>query len=505
MHPQLTPGAHRALAAALTWSARLRATDVEPLHVLMGLLDEDEGRPALLLQQQGVAVAAARATLVGDRATVEAPAGTTDHDPFEHGLVRHLALAAKRLALDLTNEKTVSSEHLLLAILEQDPSLRATLSGFGFDVHRLRDQMQADASVPPLTLDEPLDLPEPADHLDAARILDANANRAREALRVLEDYCRFVLNDVFLSGECKQLRHGLADALADVPGALLAAARDTEHDVGAKLTTPSEGERASLHAVVVANAKRLQEALRSLEEYGKFRHPDLGKAIEALRYRTYTLDRALQLGAAARQRLAEVRLYLLLTGASCAASLEWTIEQAVAGGVQMVQLREKDLGDRDLLARAVRVRRAARKAGVPMIVNDRPDIARLADVDGVHLGQDDLAVQDARRILGADAIIGVSTHNKAQAEQAVRDGASYLGVGPTFPSGTKRFDNLAGLDYVRAVANLTAIPAFAIGGITPRNAEQVVAAGLRRVAISQAIAQADDPRAVAAQFRAILG
>ena len=213
-------------------------------------------------------------------------------------------------------------------------------------------------------------------------------------MRVVEDYCRFVLDDAFLSGEWKRLRHDLAAALAGLPAEHLLAARETQRDVGAGISTEAEGERESLAAVATANGKRVQEALRSLEEFGKVRDPDLGRALEQLRYRSYTLERAAGLGAAARDRLTDVRLCLLLTAAHCAGSPEWTIRETAAGGAGMIQLREKELSDRELLERAREVRRWTREAGVLFIVNDRPDVARLVEADGVHLGQDDLPVKE---------------------------------------------------------------------------------------------------------------
>ncbi len=144
------------------------------------------------------------------------------------------------------------------------------------------------------------------------------------------------------------------------------------------------------------------------------------------------------------------------------------------------------------------VRRWTHKAGVLFIVNDRPDIARLSEADGVHLGQDDLPIKDARRILGPDAIVGVSTHSLEEVRQAVLDGATYIGVGPTFPSATKAFDDFPGVDFVRAALDETSLPAFAIGGINLGTIAAVTAAGARRVAVSHAIARAEDPHAVAA-------
>ena len=137
-------------------------------------------------------------------------------------------------------------------------------------------------------------------------------------------------------------------------------------------------------------------------------------------------------------------------------------------------------------------------------MNDRPDLARLVEADGVHLGQEDLPVKEARRILGPDALIGVSTHSLDQVQRAVLQGASYIGVGPTFASSTKEFDELAGLDFVRAATAETTLPAFVLGGVTAANVGDVVAAGGRRVAVSAAVARAADPRAAAAQLRQAL-
>jgi thiamine-phosphate pyrophosphorylase len=381
--------------------------------------------------------------------------------------------------------------------------VRAALEPFGFRP----DEMEAHINSrrgPPLQLDEPLDLAEPTQRVDAARALDACANRAREGLRVAEDYCRFVLDDRFLTGELKRLRHDLTALLAELPSDVMLSARDTLGDVGTTLTTEAEQRRDSLAEIVQANLKRLQEALRSLEEFGKLYGAELGTALEQMRYRAYTLEKAILLGTTARQRLQSARLYVLLTGSQCARSLEWTVAEAAAGGADVIQMREKDLPDRVLLERARQLRHWTRQAGVLFLVNDRPDLARLVEADGVHLGQDDLPVKEARRILGSEALVGVSTHNVEQVRHAVLDGASYIGVGPTFPSGTKEFRELAGLDFVRAALAETTLPAFVIGGVNAQTIGDAVAAGARRVAVSQAVAAADSPRAAAAALRDLL-
>jgi thiamine-phosphate pyrophosphorylase len=321
---------------------------------------------------------------------------------------------------------------------------------------------------------------------------------------VLEDYCRFTLDDRYLTQQLKELRHALAVAAQGVPATLLLSARETMRDVGISVTASGEYERASPAEVAVVNLKRLQESLRSLEEFGKVLGPDLGREIEALRYRAYTLERAIVAGGRARERLAGAKLYVLVTGGTCASSLDWTIAQAAAGGAEIIQLREKSRSDKELLIRARDVRLWTRQAGVLFIVNDRPDIARLVEADGVHLGQDDLPVKDARRIVGPDALVGVSTHTLEQVRRAVLDGADYIGIGPVFPSRTKEFAEFPGLEFVRAASAETSLPAFALGGIGPENVARVVATGARRVAVSTAVVASDEPQRAARRLREAL-
>lgn len=498
MVAEMTLAVERALEAARRWAARLGTTEVGPLHVLAGLLEEEEGRAASLLAAAGLDVSGwGRAVAAGFQPADSAMA------PSLGAAARQALGDARHLAGSLSSDRGISSECLLLPLLRADEDLRRSLEKHGLAVAHLEAAL-ADLAGPPLQLDEPLRLSEPTERVDAARVLDAAANRAREGLRVAEDYCRFCLDDAFLSGELKRLRHDLTAALTDLPAELLLEARETQRDVGTEISTATERERHSLREVAHVNLKRLQEALRTLEEFGKLFGGDAGAVLEGLRYRSYTLERALLLGTAARERLAGCTVQVLLTGAACSAALDWTIAEAAVGGATMIQLREKGLSDRALLERARDVRRWTRRAGVLFIVNDRPDIARLAEADGVHLGQDDLPLREARRIAGPDLLIGVSTHNLEQVRRAVLDGASYLGVGPTFPSGTKEFGELAGLEFVRRATAETSLPLFVIGGINARTLPAAVAAGARRIAVSQAVCAADDPRAAVTELVRLL-
>ena len=342
---------------------------------------------------------------------------------------------------------------------------------------------------------------DPTDQVDLYRILDAAANRAREGLRVVEDYVRFAHDDRLLTAELKSLRHELKEALDQFPFQELLVARDTLRDVGTEVTASGEQLRCTPLHVVTANFKRAQEAIRTLEEFAKLEGTRSVDRFERARYRLYTLERAVVGGTEGRALLEGVTLYALLTSQLCPGGLEWTVHEAIAGGVQMIQLREKSMSDRELVALSHRVRTWTKEGGALFIVNDRPDIARLVNADGVHLGQEDLSVKDARRVVGPRALIGVSTHSIEQARQAVLDGASYIGVGPTYPSDTKRFDSFTGVELVRQVHAEIRLPTFVIGGVNLDRLDQVLEAGACRVAVSAAIGSAEDPRAAAAAFR----
>lgn len=331
------------------------------------------------------------------------------------------------------------------------------------------------------------------------RILDAAANRAREGLRVVEDYARFVLNDPFLTEQLKQLRHELASATQLLPAAALLQQRDTLHDVGTTLNTASEGQRQNSAAVLTANWKRLQEALRSLEEFSKPFPDSPASQFEALRYRCYTLERALAVNQSSKTKLQHARLYLLLDCLANQGHFRELASKLIAAGVDVIQLRDKQADDRTLLERGLMLRQLLREhAGTHgvaplLIINDRPDLAVLCDADGVHVGQEELPVAAARRIVGPDLLIGVSTHSLEQAQQAVLDGADYIGVGPTFPSQTKDFAIFPGLDLLRQVAASVSLPAFAIGGIHAGNLASVLETGFHRIAVGSAILAAADP------------
>jgi thiamine-phosphate pyrophosphorylase len=335
------------------------------------------------------------------------------------------------------------------------------------------------------------------------RLIDANANRAREALRVLEDYVRFVLGDSPLTDSLKSLRHDLSAALAPVlQDALLH--RDTVGDVGTSITTPAEYHRHDLPHVITANAKRLGEALRSLEEYLKIDHPASAQQLEQVRYRAYSAEQQLQLTLRPHHaRLDSARLYVLITESACRRPWQEVARSAIAGGADILQFREKDLDGAEFLRRARWLTDLCRERGVLSIINDRLDIALLADADGVHLGQGDLPAAQARKVLGHGKLLGVSTHAPEHAHRARLDSADYIGAGPVFKSPTKPRDIEPGLPYLESLRGFP-LPAFAIAGITRNNLPSVIQTGCNRVAVTSAVTASDDPEEACRRLRQIL-
>lgn len=207
------------------------------------------------------------------------------------------------------------------------------------------------------------------------------------------------------------------------------------------------------------------------------------------------------------ESLASARLYLVTDQVlSQGRTTTSVVEAALKGGADIIQLREYSMTDWELLKVAREVRLLTKRYNALFIVNNRPDIAKLTGADGVHLGQDDLPVEAARKILGLGKIVGVSTHEMNQAHKALSDGADYIGVGPVYPTQTKK--NVVApvtLEYVRQVsAWQQAPPFFAIGGIKHHNAAAVLEAGAQRLAVVTGIVGAADVQRATAEFKEII-
>lgn len=334
------------------------------------------------------------------------------------------------------------------------------------------------------------------------RAIDASANRAGEALRVIEDVARFVLDDAQTTRLAKDLRHVLATLLSQDALPYRIALRDVAGDVGIGAEPAVTLRRATPADLVAANAARAAQALRSLAECAAIVAPHAAAGFEHVRYRLYELERAALTCARSRERLAGVTLCVLVDGRTDVEQFERLVTSLVEAGVRMLQIRDKRL---DPPALAVRVERAvaiARRlvpaAPALVVVNDRVDVAAATAADGAHTGATDLPTPLARRVLGPRPLLGRTAHTLAEAHAAVADGADYLGVGPCFPSQTKAFDGFASAGFLRDVTAGIALPTFAIGGVTLERLDALAALGVRRVAVASAVTAASDPAAAAA-------
>lgn len=324
------------------------------------------------------------------------------------------------------------------------------------------------------------------------RILDANLDRAREGLRIIEDWCRFGLNHAAFTEQCKALRQDLARWHTDD----LRAARDTPGDLGTELTHPQEETRTDLNHVLQANFCRVEEALRVLEEYGKLYKPGMGEAFKHMRYQVYALDSQV-MGYERLNRLRRSPLYLVTSPHD---DLFAMVEAALKGGLTLVQYRDKHAEDVTRLETGMKLRELCHRYGALFIMNDRADLAKAVDADGVHLGQQDIPIALARQILGPNRIVGRSTTNPDEMSRALDEGADYIGVGPVYETPTKEGKPAAGHDYVRYAATHATVPWYAIGGIDADNLTDVLAAGAERVAVVRAIMNAEQPTLITQYF-----
>lgn len=356
----------------------------------------------------------------------------------------------------------------------------------------------------PVPSPRPVAPPPVSGHERAAieRLLDANLDRAREGLRVLEDWARFALDRPDLVARTKDLRQ----RLGRLHRAAYKLARHTASDPAAGLAHPAQAERQDAAGVLAANAGRVQEALRVLEEFGRLDDQGLASEAATIRYALYDLEvDLLQAGRDGDGRRALLRRCHLYLVTSPLDGLEAVVAASLAAGVRLVQYRAKadaPLEDRQRFEQASALRRLCHRHGALFLINDRIDLALAVGADGVHLGQGDLPPSVARRLLGPDRLIGRSTHRLEQLRQAVADGCDYVGVGPVNATPTKPGREPVGLAYVSEAAAESPLPFFAIGGIDAVNLAAVRAAGAERVAVVRAITAAADPAAAVAALLA---
>jgi thiamine-phosphate pyrophosphorylase len=327
----------------------------------------------------------------------------------------------------------------------------------------------------------------------AMSLIDMNLNRASEGLRTVEDIARLVRRDASVAAAMKSLRHELQLAVQELPRSSRLASRSTHRDAGTQSTESSEQSRLGFQQIVSSASERTTQSLRVLEETLKLIDHTIAEKVKQLRYVAYDRLAHAELRLLHEAFPHKARLYLLLDCSEPLDSFAARIEAYAEAGVDVFQLRDKQADGARLLQYARCGVGAATKASKLFIVNDRVDIAIASGASGVHLGQEDLAIEDARAMLDAKMFVGVSTHDIKQVDAAVEAGADYIGCGPTFPSTTKPFDSFPGLPFLTEAAGRGGIPIFAIGGIGASNIGDVLATGCQGVAVSSSIHAADNP------------
>ena len=322
------------------------------------------------------------------------------------------------------------------------------------------------------------------------RIIDVNLNRASEGLRVIEDGVRFVLDDRSFTEELKELRHSLAKIVEETPvfsREELISSRNSQKDVGAQL---AEEKREKIKEMIRANFKRVEEAERSLEEFGKLLSPLMGERFRKIRFQTYCLEKKIEMRLYKKHNFS---LYVITSSDLIEKeSFEMKVKEIIANGATVIQLREKNLPLRAFLKIALLMRKIV-EPPVLFIINDRVDIAIACQADGVHIGQEDMPLKIARQILGEDKIIGVSTHSIEQAQEAQKEGADYIAIGPIFSTSSKpNVGPPKGPQIISQIKEMIEIPVVAIGGINLDNMDKTLEAGADGIAVINAVFQEAD-------------
>jgi thiamine-phosphate pyrophosphorylase len=326
----------------------------------------------------------------------------------------------------------------------------------------------------------------------AERVIDVNLNRLTEALKVIEDICRLELEAPEFVNRVRSLRRDLNAVVIPLRKHVIGY-RDSRADLGRE-SGFDKTRRADMGEVLVANLKRAQEACRVLEEVTKPETWGLSPGFKRTRFALYDLEQEIAVLLARRLNL---RLYAVLDTSTIGRRRLASIARELAGAqVGVVQLREpKFLPAREFLRDASAVKKALAGTRTKLIINDRVDVALAVRADGVHLGQSDMPLRLARRMLPLTMAIGSSVSNPAQARRAEQDGADYIGAGAIFATPSKPEAGAIDIAGLKAIRNATRLPVVAIGGINATNARQVLRAGADGIAVISAVFGAGGIRA----------
>ena len=334
-----------------------------------------------------------------------------------------------------------------------------------------------------------LNIKEPED-FRISQIVDANLDRAREGLRVLEDWARFGLSNEVYVTKLKNFRQILGKNHLEI----YKKSRNLNEDQCKGVTHQEQINRKSPEQIISANSARVQEALRVIEEFTRVHNNELSKIASEIRYEIYTLEIEL-LTSNKRKNSEEIimknDLYVITDRKE---NLIGIIENILAGGVKIIQHRFKTGTDKEHLEEAIKIKNLCKKYNSLLIINDRIDIALASNADGIHLGKDDLDLKTARKLLGNSKIIGKSANNEIDIKNAVEEGCDYLGIGPVFKTSTKKDKEPLGIEKIKHLTKDLKIPWFAIGGINKKNISLVKNNGFQKVAIVSQLMDSEDPK-----------
>ncbi len=338
------------------------------------------------------------------------------------------------------------------------------------------------------------------------RIIDASLNRVGEGLRLLEDIARLLLNDAFLTQQLKTMRHELIRGDRSFHQQLLQS-RNSEGDVGTNIEVPGEEKERELPTTLVANARRVQESLRTLEELAKVpgTTPELDPdKFKQARFNLYTIEQKLLSRLLRQDKLKQIfGLYVIIDTQALKGRQHLEVaSEVIRGGARTIQLRDKVQSKGELLPIAQKLKALCAEHNVLFIMNDYLDVALATNADGLHLGQEDLPIKVARKLLPIDKILGGSARTIEQATAAQSAGADYIGVGAMYPTSSNDLATVVGPERLRQIKQVVSLPLVAIGGITRDNAPEIIAAGADSVAVISAILGAESPEEAARQIAA---
>lgn len=323
-------------------------------------------------------------------------------------------------------------------------------------------------------------------------LIDSNIDRAREGLRVIEDVSRYIFKDKKQMFALKHLRHSITQTIkqSSVSISELIIAREKRHDIGEKIFTKSERSRKNLDELLFANFQRTEESFRVLEETFKLFDVRTAQKFKSLRFKAYELEEQLLNEIEKQKRMQffnKEKLYFVLT----ANKKDYLniAKKVLKAGIKLIQFRPKNLNDKEAILIGRKLRLLARKNNALLLIDNRVDLCVLLDADGVHLGQKDMPVSDARKIIGYSKIIGKSTHSLKQALKAEKEKPDYLSLGPIFKTNSVPYKTI-GLKVIKEVTRKVRTPIVCIGGIKKENLNKVIFAGAKKIAVISAITEA---------------